>query len=416
VKTPPDWLPPTPAEPTDRVLARRDDADAFRAEIRAWIAERLPSDWLDRLRGAEPGTYVAFQRWWFAEMTSVGLGTPHWPAEAGGVALPLSHQVIFYEELARAEAPSPVLYAFSIYHLPATLLFAGTPAQRERYLPGVRERGDVWCQGFSEPNAGSDLASLRTRAEKVEGGYRVNGQKIWSSNAADADYCLLLARTDPAAAKHMGISYFILDMRAPGVDVRPIAQANGEREFNEVFLDDVFIPDESLIGAEGEGWRIAQETLAAERGVIIFELAERMRLVMDRKLSEARTQRPPWWRDDGLRREFITLYAEMRAVQRMIRLGMEGKGGDFIAATVKVTYAEVLQRYTDWVVRTQGLSAQFAAPLALGTGRHGEMPMPDYVSSYIWTISGGANEILKNVIAERALDLPREPVAAARGV
>lgn len=404
-----DWLPQTSAIRNDEILLTRGDPAAFRQAIRGWLAERLPSGWLDRLRGADRETYVAFQRWWFAEMTNVGLATPHWPVEAGGLGLPLSEQIIFYEEIARAGAPSPVLYAFSIYHVPATLLFAGNQAQRDRYLPGVRERGDVWCQGFSEPNAGSDLASLRTRAEKVDGGYRINGQKIWSSNGAEADYCLLLARTDQAATKHRGISYFVLDMRAPGIDVRPIAQANGEREFNEMFLEDVFIPDENLVGAEGDGWKIAQETLAAERGIIIFELAERMRLVMDKRLAEGRETQPGWWRDDGTRRAFMRLYADLRAVQRMIRRGMNDEGGPFIAAMVKVAYGEVLQSYTDWVVKIDGLAAHVAEPLTIGTGRHGEMPMPDYLSSYIWTISGGTNEVLRNIIAERALNLPREP-------
>lgn len=409
-----DWLPETPGQPDIRILSLRDDTDAFRAAIREWLAERLPEDWIGRLQGASRDTYVQFQKWWFAELSSVGLATPHWPAAAAGEALPLSGQIVFYEELARAGAPSPVLYAFSIYHVPATLLFAGTQQQRDIYLPGVRERGDVWCQGFSEPNAGSDLASLRTRAEKVASGYRINGQKIWSSNGAEADFCLLLARTDPEARKHRGISYFILDMRAPGVEVRPIAQANGDREFNEVFLDDVFIPDDNLIGQEGEGWKIAQATLAAERGLIIFELAERMRLVMDARLEEGRGERPGWWRDDSLRREFMTHYAELRGVQRMIRLGMEHEEANpFMASMVKVTYGEVLQRYTDWVVRIEGLPAHLAKPLVLGTGRHGELAMPDYISSYIWTISGGTNEILRNIVAERVLGLPREPALAA---
>ncbi len=408
-----DWLPRTPKASSDALLSLREDLAAFRAAIRAWIGERLPSDWLDRLRGADHETYVAFQKWWFAELSRVGLATPHWPAEAAGVELPLSGQIVIYEELARAHAPSPTLYAFSIYHVPATLLHAGTEEQRATYLPGVQERGDVWCQGFSEPNAGSDLASLRTRAEKVEGGYRVNGQKIWSSNGADADFCLLLARTDPAAPKHKGISYFILDMRSEGVDVRPIGQANGESEFNEIFLDDVFIPDVGLIGKEGEGWGIAQATLAAERGIIIFELVERLRLAMDAMLHKGVTEEPGWWRNDASRQQFLTLYSEMRGIQRLIRQGMESEGDPLVASLVKVAYGELLQRYTDWVVRSGGLAAQVAEPLALGTGRHGEMPMPDYLSSYIWTISGGTNEVLRNIIAERGLGLPRDPVKTA---
>src|SRR5262249_47267524 len=158
--------------------------------------------------------------------------------------------VVIFEEIARIDAPNPDLFVISLYHLPATLFAHGTQAQRDRYLAGVTERSEIWCQGFSEPNAGSDLASLRTRAERRGDVYVVNGQKVWSSNGMFADYCLLLARTDPnAPKKHAGISYFILDMRSAGVTVRPIRQATGQSEFCEIFLDDVQIPAANLIGA-----------------------------------------------------------------------------------------------------------------------------------------------------------------------
>jgi alkylation response protein AidB-like acyl-CoA dehydrogenase len=292
----------TATSPTTRrfdPLARKDDLDAFRAEVRAWLEAVVPADWHARMTGASEADYVAFQRWWFAEMGKVGLATPHWPRDWGGADIGIRHQVIIFEEIARAQAPNPDMFVISLYHLPATLFGNGSKAQRDRYLTGVQERGEVWCQGFSEPGSGSDLASLRTRAERKGDVYVINGQKVWSSYGAFADYCLLLARTDPTAPKKQaGISYFILNMKAPGVTVRPIRQATGQAEFCEIFLDNVEIPVADLIGEENAGWAIAQSTLSAERGLIIFELSERMARTLDADLAEAKRTDAAWLKDD----------------------------------------------------------------------------------------------------------------------
>ena len=258
------------------ILDAQHDLPAFRLAIRDWLAAVVPSDWKARMVRASNEEYVAFQRWWMAERSKVGLAIPHWPKEYGGAGLTLRHLVAIADEMARADAPQARIFTISLIHMPGTLFPHGTEEQKRRYLPGVA-KGELWCQGFSEPNSGSDLASLRTRAVRDGDHYVINGQKIWSSSSMYADHCLLLTRTDPTAQKHRGITYFIMNMHAPGVEVRPIRQANGRSEFGELFLTDVRIPSENMIGAENNGWRVAQATLGSERGVIAFEGAERQR-------------------------------------------------------------------------------------------------------------------------------------------
>lgn len=395
-------------------LAHKDDLTAFRAEVRAWLEAVVPADWQERMTGAVEADYVAFQRWWFAEMQKVGLATPHWPRDWGGADIGIRHQTIIFEEVARAGAPGPELFVISLYHLPATLFGHGSQAQRDRYLTGVKERGEVWCQGFSEPNAGSDLASLRTRAERRGDVYVVNGQKVWSSYGAFADYCLLLARTDfEAPKKQAGITYFILDMKAPGVTVRPIRQATGQSEFCEIFLDNVEIPVADRIGEENAGWMIAQSTLSAERGLIVFELSERMARAFDADLAEAKRTDAAWLKDDQLRREFTAAYSDMVTLRLMIRAMMQEveadphMGSATLPTYIKIHFSNILRRYTDFRVRIGGLAAQVQQPAVMGGGHQTGNAMHDFILSYAWSISGGTVEILKTVIAERVLGLPR---------
>lgn len=395
-------------------LNLRDDLDAFREEVRAWLDAVVPEGWFARSAGAPEEEYVAFQRWWLAELRKVGLATPHWPRDWGGEDLSLRHQVIVSEELVRAGAPSPDLYVVSLYHLPATLFAHGSPAQRERYLKGVIEGGEIWCQGFSEPNAGSDLASLRTRAERRGDVYVVNGQKVWSSFGAHARFCLLLARTDPnAPKKQAGISYFILDMKSPGVTVRRIKQMTGQSEFCELFFDNVEIPAENLIGAENAGWMIAQSTLSAERGLIVFDLAERMHAAFENEITALRASEPAWWGDDELRRTFVAQYAELQSLRQLIRRMQSELEEDAEAGTsslpplIKIKWSDLLRRHTDFWLAVGGLDAQRYAPPLTGGGHVTGNRLQDFMWSYSWTIAGGSNEIIKNLIAERVLGLPR---------
>ncbi|MEQ1808285.1 MAG: acyl-CoA dehydrogenase family protein [Terricaulis sp.] len=395
-------------------LAHRADLDAFRKEVRAWLEAVVPEGWFARSAGAPEEEYLAFQRWWLGELRKVGLATPHWPKNWGGEDLSLRHQVIVSEELVRAGAPNPDLYVVSLYHLPATLFAHGSTAQRERYLKGVVEDGEIWCQGFSEPNAGSDLAALRTRAERRGEVYIVNGQKVWSSFAAHARFCLLLARTNPdAPKKQAGISYFILDMTSPGVTVRRIKQMTGQSEFCELFFDNVEIPAENLIGAENEGWMIAQSTLSAERGLIIFDLAERMHAAFIGEIAAVRAAEPAWWRDDELRRTFVAHYAELQSLRQLIRR-MQNEleenaetGASSLPPLIKIKWSELLRRHTDFWLAAGGLQTQKYAPPLTGGGHVTGNRLQDFMWSYSWTIAGGANEIIKTLIAERVLGLPR---------
>lgn len=392
-------------------LNHRGDPDAFRAEVRAWLTATVPADWRQRMTGADVDDYVTFQKWWLGELRAVGLATPHWPREWGGEELSLAHQVIVSEEVARADAPDPDLFTISLYHLPATLFAHGTAEQRERYLGGAKAGQDIWCQGFSEPGAGSDLASLRTRAERKGDVYVVNGQKIWSSFGMHADYCLLLVRTDfEAPRKQAGITYLILDMTSPGVTVRPIRQITGDSEFAEVFLDNVEIPVGNRIGGENEGWKIAQSTLSAERGLIVFGLAERLARAFEHDLQLGRDA---WVKDDQFRRQYGLLHARMRAVRLLIRrmLGeIESNpemGGALITTFIKLYWATLLQDYTAFLLRAEGPDALREHPTILGAGQNSGLRLNDFLRSYAWTISGGTNEIMRTMIAERVLGLPK---------
>ena len=391
-------------------LDHRQTPQAFRAALQVWLAGTLDPDWQICMTGASEEHFLSFQRDWLEKLRAAGLDTPHWPKQWGGSELTLDEQIIMYEELARVAAPLPDLFVISLYHLPATLFAHGTPEQQARYLGGVRERGEIWCQGFSEPDAGSDLASLRTKAERQGNTYIVNGQKIWSSWGMFADYCLLLARTDPTAKKQLGISYFILDMKSPGITVRPIKQASGEAEFAEIFFDNVEIPAENLIGAENQGWRIAQSTLTAERGLAIFDYAQRMEARMRTDLAAGREI---WVKDAGHAREYARFWAEARAIRLMIRqmlreIAEDPKSGGTVTTTyIKLRWAGLLQDYSEFMIRMGGLPGQIAVPPLLGGGQQTGTAMLDFFRNYGWTIAGGSNEVMRNVIAERFLELPR---------
>ncbi|MDO7836714.1 acyl-CoA dehydrogenase family protein [Sphingobium sp. HBC34] len=387
-----------------------DDLDAFRDALRHWLPGAIPANWRDRIRkGGEPA-YLDVQREWYKALADAGLATAHWPSAWGGADLSLDAQIIFYSELARAGAPMALLYTVSLYHMPATMFAYGTPEQRDRYLEGVRNGGVVWCQGFSEPGAGSDLASLKTRAERRGDTYVVNGQKIWSSSGQHAEFCLLLARTDPTAKrKQEGISYFICDLRSPGVTVRPIAQPTAESEFNEIFFDDVEIPAENLIGEEGQGWQIAQTTLTTERGLLIFECVERLAQAYRKDADDGRDT---WLRDPVARHQFVTFYPRIRAIQALVaqllaELREDPHGGNVTATYVKLYWGPLLQDYVQFTTRAQGLEGQrFTEPQRCAGHNSGDA-FSDFLWSYGWTIAGGSNEVMRNLVSERFLGLPK---------
>jgi alkylation response protein AidB-like acyl-CoA dehydrogenase len=388
------------------------ELEDFRGTVRHWCRTHVPANWRTAQSGVSEAEFAAFQKWWFAELRSAEYAVPHWPAAWGG-GLSAAEQVILYSELAAADAPRLVLAFVAIHHAAATLLAAGTDEQRQRHLPAIRD-GEIWVQGFSEPEAGSDLASLRTTARRDGDNYVVNGQKLWASGAMHADWCLLLARTDPSAPKRRGISYLLMDMRSPGLDVRPIKNAVGDSHFCEIFLNDVVIPAANLVGPENAGWRVAQETLGAERGMTMVELAERLGNAGFRWLVEACAQRGIV--GDSLVADrlaaFETEITGLRALCRgLVDRHEAGTAGPADASIVKLYYSELLQRMTDFGAQIGGLDAHAVLSKPASSGWESGAWMLDFIGSWEWTIPGGASEIQRTIIAERGLGLPREPAA-----
>jgi alkylation response protein AidB-like acyl-CoA dehydrogenase len=393
---------------TQAHVRRPTDLDEFRASVRSWCEEHVPADWRQAQTGVGDEEFVRFQKAWFAELHSAGYAVPHWPHEWGG-GLSVAEQIVLYQELAAHDAPRLVLAFVGIHHAAATLLAAGTDEQRQRHLPAILD-GEIWVQGFSEPEAGSDLASLRTSARRVGDSYVVNGQKLWASGGKHADWCLLLARTDPDAPKRKGISYFLLDMTTPGVEVRPIRNAIGDSHFCEIFLNDVEIPAANLVGAENAGWQVAQATLGAERGLTMLELAERLGNAGFRWLVEASPVDDPIVADRLA--QFETEITGLRGLCRKVVEDNEaGTAGPADASIVKLYYSELLQRLTDFGAEIGGLAAHTQLAKPMSSGWESGSWMLDFIGSWEWTIPGGSSEIQRTIIAERGLGLPREPSA-----
>jgi alkylation response protein AidB-like acyl-CoA dehydrogenase len=395
-----------------------EDLDGFRATVRQWCKTHVPADWRRSQTGVGDDEFVRFQKAWFAELHSAGYAVPHWPREWGGGLrtreaerkMSVAEQIVLYQELAAHDAPRLVLAFVGIHHAASTLLAAGTDEQRRRHLPAILD-GEIWVQGFSEPEAGSDLASLRTSARRVGDGYLVNGQKLWASGGRHADWCLLLARTDPEAPKRKGISYFLLDMTTPGIDVRPIRNAVGESHFCEVFLNDVAIPAGNLVGAENEGWQVAQATLGAERGLTMLELVERLGNAGFRWLVQA----CPSIEDPVVADRLAQFEIETAGLRGLCRKLVEdseaGTAGPADASIVKLYYSELLQRMTDFGAEMSGLAAHTELAKPLSSGWESGSWVLDFIGSWEWTIPGGSSEIQRTIIGERGLGLPREPSA-----
>ena len=388
------------------------DLDRLRREVRAWLTENKPSDWRDSSRTQED--FVKTQRDWFRKLVEAGYGIPHWPAKWPGGGRSLAEQKVIYEELAAADCPRLLLSFVSTYHAAATLMESASEEQQARYLPRILE-GETWCQGFSEPGAGSDLAAIKTKAERVtkdDGSevYVVNGQKVWSTMAQFADKCLLLVRTDASGAKQAGITFLLMDMKAPGVSVSPIHQIQGDEEFAEIFLDNVEIPVSERVGEEDKGWAVANATLASERGLTLMELSYRMRGALWRVAELIRkTGRED---DRGVLRDFGALTTQVEAAcaiaDRFLENRMAGieRIGD--ASIVKNSYSRALRAYSLLGLRLGGIEEQYVAPITFGDLNTGNW-MADFMNSYAWTIAGGSEEVQRNIIAERMLEMPREP-------
>jgi alkylation response protein AidB-like acyl-CoA dehydrogenase len=367
---------------------------AFRDELRAWFAANPP--------GSEPSGEDAAYGWrrdWQRRLAEGGWAAVHWPPEYGGRGATLMQSAIFYEELGRSGSPLPANVLGLLLAGP-TIMTWGTPEQQERYLTPILTAEEIWCQGFSEPDAGSDLAALKTRAVKDGDEWAITGQKVWTSGAQYSKWCMLVARTDPdAPKKHQGLTYFLMDMEQPGVQVVPLRQITGEAEFNELFLDGARVPDENVLGGVGNGWKVALTTLMNERSGLAFFLQVRLRQLLDRLIGEAAERgllEDPVVADKlgalHLRAEVLrlTAYRGLTAIETYGQPGPEG-------SLTKWMWSETNKDLT-----------QFAADLLGPEALHAGTPWAyELLRARGNSIEGGTTEVLKNIVAERVLGLPR---------
>jgi alkylation response protein AidB-like acyl-CoA dehydrogenase len=393
-------------------MSEQDAIATLRTEVREWLAQNLPDNWRERQRGDDTAGFLAMQREWFGKLVDAGYATPHWPREWPGGGRSLAEQIALFEELARGGAPRMSLFFVSLYHAAMTLVECGTDVQRARHLPAILE-GEVWCQGFSEPGAGSDLAALRTRAERKGDRYVVSGQKTWSTLGHFADQCLLLVRTDSSGPKQAGITFLLMDMKSKGIDVRPIRQITGDEEFAEIFLEEVEIPVENLVGKENEGWKVAQVTLSSERGLTLVELTERMALSLWRLVAAATGGGGDANAlDTSVARLVVDISARIEAMRAMLATLMANRiaGREAVgdASILKLAYARLSRDFTALGLRLQGLAAMRNTDYVLGAGYETGNWMFDFLNSYQYNIAGGSNEIQRNIVSERVLNMPRE--------
>jgi alkylation response protein AidB-like acyl-CoA dehydrogenase len=368
----------------------------FRAGLHAWIDANLPGD-KKGSRGGAQRFDDPFMRDWSRKLYEAGYAGLTWPNEFGGAGAPYSFQAIFYEEMAAAQAPSHI-GVIGLGMAGPTIIAHGTDQQKARYLTPLLSAEEIWCQGFSEPDAGSDLAAARTRAERRGDFYVVNGQKVWSSFAHIADFCILVTQSDPDGQRYRNLTYLIVDMHAPGVEVRPLRQITGEAEFNEIFFNDVEVPVANRLGDEGDGWNVAMTTLLHERGTLGFALTATFDAGVSRLLDVAREKANG---DERLREriaaEWIELqalrYTNYRALGTLTRTGIPGPEG----SGVKLRWSEANQRMTK-------LAREVLGPEGIlddGWWHHQQL------RSRGNTIEAGTSEVLRNIVAERVLGLPR---------
>lgn len=384
-----------------------DDA-AFRLQLRAWLNDAYASFVRGWPGGAAPRD-LDFRRAWEDALCASGWSGLGWPRDYGGQDLPLSRQAVFHEEHARCGAPLGVnLIGHGI--LAPTLLHFGSEAQKRRFLPGILSNREVWCQGYSEPGAGSDLASVRTRAEAVAGGYRVNGHKIWTSFADRAQWCFVLARTDAGAPKHKGLSFLLVDMRSPGVRVEPIRQMTGDAEFCEVFFEDVFVPQDLLLGQENQGWKVAMAAASFERGTYFIPRLVRFGQELDavRRLAlrpDAYGHVPA--SSAAVRHKWARLAADSHVLalksQRALEGAMRGDPPGPEGSSTKIHWSEAHQRLLELSMQMLGDAACLVDDA--------DAQAAELTHAYLWsraeTILAGTSEIQRNIIAEQMLGLPK---------
>ena len=367
--------------------------ESFRDELREWLAANHP--------GREPegdDAGFAFRRAWQRKLHDGGWAGVSWPTEYGGRGATLVEQAIYNEEIVRAQAPSAANVLGLAMGGP-TVIAHGTDEQKRRYLEPILSAEEIWCQGFSEPDSGSDLASLKTRAVRHGDEWVVSGQKVWTTLAHHAKWCMLVARTDPDAPKHQGLTYFLMDMEQDAVQVRPLRQITGEAEFNELFMEEARIPQANIVGGEGNGWAVAITTLMHERATLAFGLQVSVKLALRELMDVARKHRAS--RDPIVRDRLAQLYIESevlrlnayRGLTAIMRNGVPGPEGSL----GKWQWAEVNQALSELAMDLRG--------------SHGVLYDDTWTFRFLRaranSIEGGTTEILKNIVAERVLGLPR---------
>jgi pimeloyl-CoA dehydrogenase large subunit len=391
---------------------------AFRDEVRTFMRTALPTDIRSKLvegRRLKKDDLVVWQR----ILNAKGWAVPHWPAEWGGRNWTPTQHYIFLEELQQAPAPPPL--GFGVTMVGPVIIAFGSDAQKKRFLPRIANLDDWWCQGFSEPGSGSDLASLKTSAKRVNGNYVINGQKTWTTTAQYADWIFCLVRTDPAAKKQEGISFILIDMKTPGITVRPIVTIDGGREVNEVFFDDVKVPAENLVGQENKGWDYAKFLLGNERtGIARVGMSkERIRRLRELAALERADDRP-LIEDERFRAKIAAVEVELKALEmtqlRVVAAERTRKGNrpDPASSILKIKGSEIQQTISGLLLEVVGPYALPYQPEYLDEERWNEPPVgpdwapslaPTYFNTRKVSIYGGTNEIQKNIIAKAILGL-----------
>ncbi len=400
------------------------ETEPFRAEIRQWLADNLPSGW------GTPDFFMtkeekkAFNEEWTTKLFEGGWICASWPKEYGGKGLTLMESVVLNEEFARAEAPLRADF-FGDTLVGPTILQWASEEQKQQFIPGILNGTISWCQGFSEPDAGSDLASLKTRAELDGDEWVVNGQKVWTTQAQYADYIFLLARTDPDAPKHAGISYLLVPMKQDGVDVRPIEQVDGSAEFNEVFFTNARCPKENVVGGINNGWKVAMTTLGFERGSSATTGHRRFLRELDQIIAVA--QNSGRSSDPLIRQRLAAAWTNVKIMQingyRSLTDALHGTHHmAALGACNKMFWSEHHQRVMELALDILGPSGQIltgdptdVVDVRVKRGRD-DYPVSDLQASYFFsrseTIWGGTAEIQRNIVGERVLGLPKETKAA----
>ncbi len=387
--------------------------EQFRSELRSWLADALPQGWGETAFEPEDEDERAmFRLAWERKLHAGGWSGINWPREYGGRGATLIERAIFAEEMARARAPEGInIIGHNL--VATTLLRHGTEAQKKRFLPKIMASEEVWCQGFSEPNAGSDLASVRTKAELRGDKFVVNGQKVWTSFAQYSHWCFALVRTDPDAPKHKGLSFLLIDMKSPGISIRPLKQISGENEFNETYFDDVEVPIENLVGEINGGWKIAMTTLAFERGPedalgrqVRFkqELDKLLLTLSDLKRGSARAIDDPVLRQKLAQSIIEVEVMRLNATRAFSKyLSGDDRGSD--ASMIKLYWSHAAQRLYETALDSLGPIAPLAGndPAGAAGGRF----QLSWLQSKAFSIYSGSSEVQRNIIGERVLGLPR---------